>query len=869
MIMKKILSVSLSLLVCVCVLVGCGGGTKQPSASESKSTIESSSVIDEPSASKDNSVSESAVISDEGPSSDEGQTSDGEQSASGEESASQEESQSGDESSSEEGGSSVKESSSEEEVSSDEENSSDEEQTSSGEDGPAEHVHEFGEYGITVEATLEKAGEKTRVCTGCDETETIAYTIENSSTGGAARVSLGNGAFVSAKYTGDFVEITFERKDVIADGFGLYYTECADEGLADGNARYAYISETGGVTLREYYDRAFSLNVENDVTAEKKEENGLTCYVVTIPRALGGEFSFYPAVYAGANTYDYGENNPFVLLKYSETWLKLSDSNTIYYVDYSDKDAVGGKTLSFARNDYMFVGVIKEDTVEGAIVAAKIAQAKGATGLDLHLNYLYNNGLLTESAIRRIVKATYVPILALNYNSALTQAQRREGLMTAVFGGCAAVDLQGFMFWNGSTLNTQTAENVAYWEERGYDMCFVDAKPSETVIDPETVALQQNFIDTVHALGAEVLMSFHVGVSFTAKQAVAFAKFQNMKGPDVIKVVGIGSGVEDVQACVDAIKTVNEGSLIGDTKFSFHLSGDASVYITRVICPVFYGSYIAFCYPELTVWQDAGQIDLSMAVSALAARKEGGAELTVKEAAAAVNKYVDHPQWKKLYKAFTEAPSTVGKAYGLSSNMSDRWSFSGNDYHLQLRDANGTNTFNMRAYAYDAAEKRADNVYVSAKLSGSFSPYTSSARKPKLGVYIGNEDNMLAFVYNTSEKTIDLVATTVNKFGYDSGIKSDVLFSVSAMTKIDKDVDLSSKSLTLAMWLKGDKLTLFVDGVSVKEITITEELEGYIGKESDGGIRSGVVVEMYLGSASVGKVNYVDFKNVSYKAPEE
>ncbi len=732
-----------------------------------------------------------------------------------------------------------------------------------GEQSAPVHEHAFGDYEVVTEATLEKDGELIRYCGGCGESETIAYSIENAENGGANSIKMANHT-VYAEYSASVVTVTFITDGDFAEEYGVYYTECADEGLSDDNAWLVRAESDDSVFVYTYRDRAFETAIGSTITANFMERGYYKAVTVILPRkSAESAFAFFPTVSVHGETSTYAENNAFVVKKYAESWLRLNDNNKIYYRDYSVYENNSHERPSFSGGDDVFAGVIKEGSVEEAIVATKIAEEKGADGFDLHLNYLHANGLLNEQSIRRIVNCTALPILALNYNSSLSQEARRDGLMIAVAAGCAAVDLQGFMFWTGSTVNTQTQENVAFWTARGYDMSFVSAKPSETVIDPETVNMQKDFIDGVHELGAEVLMSFHVGVTFTAEQAVAFAKFQSVKGADVIKLVGVGSGVEDVENCVQAVKTVAKEGLEGGAKFSYHLSGDPSVYISRVICPVFYGSYIAFCYPELTEWQDAGQLDLSMAVAAKAARAENREDLTAPEAVELVAKYVSHPQLDKLVYDYKNAPSVKCKAYGANSDMSDRWSFNKENYHLQLRDASGTNSFNMRAYAYDISGKSKDGAYISADISGTLYPYTSSSRKPKLGVYVGNEEKMLAFVCDISAKKAYLAANTKGRFGFDDGVKSDVLYDL-GLADVSLEVNLASENITLAMEVTGETITLFLNGETAAEIAMTSELYGYIGRNLDGSAYSGVVVEVYMGSSSVGKVNYVDFKNVSY-----
>lgn len=522
---------------------------------------------------------------------------------------------------------------------------------------------------------------------------------------------------------------------------------------------------------------------------------------------------------------------------------------------------------SFVNKDSMFVGVIKEDTVEGAIAAIAIAEEKGAMGLDLHLTYLHDSGVLTEENLRRICRSTALPILAINYNSDISQEERLAELLLAAQAGCAAIDLPGFMFWSGSTANTHTEENVAYWENLGYGMSFIEASPSETVIDPETVEQQKAYVKSIQDLGAEVLMSCHVKTVFTAEQAVEFIRFHAMKGVDVVKVVGYGYTKEDVAACVEACKTLRDDETLS-AKFSYHLSGGVGGQITRVLCPVFYGSYVAFCYPELTERQDANQLDLDMAIEVLAAGKGADKNISIADAIVRLQQASTHTQLAELIRKY-ENCHVIGKAYASSSDFSKRWAFDGDTYRMQLREGSSTSSYNLRAYAYDSTKTQSKNVYISAVVSGDFTPHVSDTRVPKVGVYIGTEEKMLALVYNTDAKTVDLVYNPEYTFTYDKEIKRDVLVSAGLIEKKSYAVKVSEgESISLSMHLTEERLDLYAGVESLSKIAsvpVTEELLTYMQKNADGSYTAGVLSETYMGNASKGRENSVTFTDVSYR----
>lgn len=520
---------------------------------------------------------------------------------------------------------------------------------------------------------------------------------------------------------------------------------------------------------------------------------------------------------------------------------------------------------SFAKQEVMFASVVKESTVEAVIAAIDLSEEKGATGIDLHINYLNDEGLLTEENLAKICRSTTLPILAINYDSDLSQEERLASLLLAARAGCAAVDFPGFMYTTSSA-KTHTAENIAYWEALGYDMSFIECEPSETVIDPAIVQMHKEYVDSVHALGAEVLRSFHVKTVFTAQETVAYLRFQDQIGADVLKLVGYGYTQDDVAECVEACKTLRDGDIL-NAKFSYHISNGVCSRITRVLCPVFYGSYIAFCYPELTPRQDANQLDLDMAMECFALYGKADKNVSVADAIVLLESTSSHPDLTKRITQYRNA-TTVGAAYGTSTDLSKRWLFDESTYSLQMRKSSSTTSYALRAYAYDSRQKQTDRVYVSATAAGDCVPYSSDTRVPKVGVYIGTEQKMLAFVYDAKTKIVDLAANNGETFTYDKSIKKDVLVSLNKVSVPAFTADVTKgENIQLGMEIAKGTLRLYagVDALRlVATLPLTEELRDMMQANADGTYTAGVLVEMYMGNDSKGKDNTMTFTDVTY-----
>lgn len=271
------------------------------------------------------------------------------------------------------------------------------------------------------------------------------------------------------------------------------------------------------------------------------------------------------------------------------------------------------KTPSFAGLDVMVCSMILERTPDEAIRAIRKAEAKGAFGFMIYVTCLdpeYRN----FDDLQRIMHCTDKPILAIAYNNStfipqnIGYEEMAELLKLSVRAGAAAVDMQSFMWDDFNTTTATLKANKAYFENLGYDMSFADANPKEISGNLDALRMQKQFIDEIHALGGEVLISIHANVQMNASQIVAMAKFAEQNGADIVKMVLGGNTketvIEHLKACIELEKP---GVL--NAKFSVH--GQSS--LSRLMGPMF-GSYIAFCVDEYTQAQTTIQIDLQTMV---------------------------------------------------------------------------------------------------------------------------------------------------------------------------------------------------------------------------------------------------------------
>ncbi len=233
----------------------------------------------------------------------------------------------------------------------------------------------------------------------------------------------------------------------------------------------------------------------------------------------------------------------------------------------------------------MIVGVIKEKTPYDVICKMREAEFAGARGFDLHIPVLEKQ-YQTEDELKKIIQSTDRPILALNYDiENYTDEERMETLILAAKAGASAVDMQGYTF-------DREAKNAFVDDEYiPSGMEFLrDKRPKEMALKPEIITKQKEFIDKIHALGAEVLASIHFGTALTKDELEACARFARSKGADIVKMVAVCTDPHQVPEAIEATVYLKDNL---DFPFSYHMNGLHGIP-TRKLCPLF-GSHVVFC----------------------------------------------------------------------------------------------------------------------------------------------------------------------------------------------------------------------------------------------------------------------------------
>lgn len=244
-------------------------------------------------------------------------------------------------------------------------------------------------------------------------------------------------------------------------------------------------------------------------------------------------------------------------------------------------------------------GVIREKTAAAAIAEITNCMYDGADMIDLHLSCLENNDV---DYLRKIVNASKLPILALNYNKTanwadcgLNEQDRIESFYRAIEAGVAGVDMQGYTF--------HIPSKDGFCGEDKYS--FTKGNPKEIVTDEKIISKQCEFIEYAHSKGAEVLLSCHPGIAMNSTQVVELALFLEKRKPDIIKIVTAATNEEEM---IEAIKAMVLLKKEVKTPVSYH-ANDRFGGLTRIVNPTL-GGQIAFCVDRFTETSTVGQLDL-------------------------------------------------------------------------------------------------------------------------------------------------------------------------------------------------------------------------------------------------------------------
>lgn len=244
-------------------------------------------------------------------------------------------------------------------------------------------------------------------------------------------------------------------------------------------------------------------------------------------------------------------------------------------------------------------GVIREKTALDAIAEIENCEHLGADMIDLHLSTLIERD---SASLKKIFSAAKLPVLALNYNTTyektsagFSEDERVELFLDAVRAGASGVDIQGYTF--------HLPSKDAFCGEDKYS--FTKGNPNEVVTDEKIISKQCEFIEKVHSMGAEVLLSCHPRIAMSSDAVLDLALFLEKRNPDIIKIVTKANTKEELD---ESIRTMMLLKKEVKTPVSYHASGEFGS-LSRIINPLL-GGQIAFCVGRYNAASIAEQPDL-------------------------------------------------------------------------------------------------------------------------------------------------------------------------------------------------------------------------------------------------------------------
>ena len=737
----------------------------------------------------------------------------------------------------------------------------------------------------------------------------IAIAIDDASALNASRTISqtisGQSVSYDVDYTDSNVIVNARGINLSNYNLDLYFTANGATELLDNNG-YMLVSYANGINSVKSYNsnnKDFSNNSSLVLDVERSQE----LIKVTIPYSSLGinaknvseQFAFMPAIYNNSDsTYHlFTESNPFTSKFYAETWYQANLNGALAIDPEFELRANGLEDWTkpdFTASTVLYEAAVKETTWQHCIVAIVCGERHGANMFDLHIQHM-NEDQKNEECLTKIMHATYKPVLALYYNSS-DLAFQGEILKTACKAGASAIDLPGYYYGSEARTHSYVDTDREQWIQEGYAMSFADAAPSESTTLHENVASQNAYIKEIHDLGSKVLLSEHVYVVFDKQQAIDYVNFMlKAKDIDVCKVVGLGSNKEDTYNCVEATKylatQVDNGEFPGK-RFSYHLTptgNDQSGWFTRIINPAFFKSYVAFCYGNLANTSlDSRQLDIDMGLDTygfaqtylqayLQTSGHSFTDLSIEDTIHILNCYgVNHPQYIRYRDYYLNGMTVAGRGYAKTGQHDDYWTLAGSNYIFKAKATSTTNGYPVRGFAYDFDEKvrAGESISILADITTNLgtTAYTSSTRSTRAGLYLGNNDSLLAYVYNASTKKLELVYNN-RKFVIGDADALSVIDGLVINDEVyDADIingDIISMSLTLddhdlTLGFKDSDAT---DITQVATIHLTDEQYALIGL-SDGYIKGGTITETYVRSGAIDEDKKVSFNNVSYDETE-
>ncbi len=421
----------------------------------------------------------------------------------------------------------------------------------------------YNELNDTVEATVTKAGKvlllgSTNSTRKTYFTETLGFTY----IGDVSSYAIINGGSYSTNGYGLYIkDVTKGETITWGNGFWfipMFYSDVKLPAEPPVSIEITQMPDKTTYQLGEDFDSTGMVVVGTDKYGNKTELSAED--YVTVPT------TFTADVYGAAVIVDD---------MIAAVPVTITDENGNELVD----DAEYNNTKYSTQQSPVLNGSVKRSTVDEVIAAIQKMEEDGATAFNVHLTELSSEYQNAES-FRAIAECTKYPVMAIAYGSNDNVEWRIEMLKTAVEAGFDIVDIP---------MNTYDADSQSSLVDS--TAAFASANPKEVSMDANVIEQQKALVQEFKDMGAEVLMSAHIGVALTEEQGVALAQEIENRGADVAKIV-LGSSADQKVVMQTNLTLKNELGI----KFYYNASGNASrPYRTA---STLLGSHMVFCYAE-------------------------------------------------------------------------------------------------------------------------------------------------------------------------------------------------------------------------------------------------------------------------------
>lgn len=175
--------------------------------------------------------------------------------------------------------------------------------------------------------------------------------------------------------------------------------------------------------------------------------------------------------------------------------------------------------FTFDSKKPLLVSMVQEETLEGALNSIADGLYGGAEAFVIQLEDLlpeYRNlETLKKIFAACLGRPIYITSYRVRHSTGFTDEQCLELLLLGAEAGADLCDIMGDTF---------------------------DPQPFELTFDESAIAKQKEYIDRIHAMGKQVLISSHTHTHLSMDEVLRYANAQKERGADVVKIVNKANG---------------------------------------------------------------------------------------------------------------------------------------------------------------------------------------------------------------------------------------------------------------------------------------------------------------------------------------